>query len=364
MKKILKLSVVVIIVLGLVYVMYFLYQKSQPKQVVWQTAKVYTSTIVQKTVITGSINPRKEVEIKPQINGIIQKLFVKEGDYVQEGDLIARIAIIPEMVNLERAKSSLRKAKIRFKQSETVYTKQKELYDKKVIAEVDFLRFEVDFLNAKEDYQAAENNLRLVEKGVINSADKNSNTNVYSTASGTVLQLAVKKGNTVVQSNSFNAGTTIAIIANMKDMLFKGLVDESEVGKLSEGMDIDISIGALQDVKIKAKLEHISPKGKAAGGAIQFEIKASLLQLDSIYLRAGYSANADIILDKRDQVPALQESWLSFNRDSAFVEVETSPNVFEKKFVKLGLSDGINIELLEGVDTIAKIKTNQPVPQF
>lgn len=359
MKKFLKIFLVVLFIGAFIGMLYWLVVSSKDKKVTWNTETVFKHTIEEKTVVTGSVEPRKEVEIKPQINGIIERLYVEPGDYINTGDLVAKINIIPEMVSLNNAKTRIKKCKIQLEDAERLYKKQKKLYEKNVISEVEYLKHEVVFLNAQEDLKSAENNLELLEKGALSSDDKATNTLVRSTTSGMVLAVPVKEGNSVIMSNSFNAGTTIATIANMKDMIFIGKIDESEVGKLKEQMDLKISIGAIEDVKLDAKLEYISPKGLVENGAIQFEIKAKVKPVDSVFVRAGYSANADIVLERRDSVHCVKESWIKFDKDSAFVDIETEPMTFEKRKIKIGLSDGINVEVLEGLTADDQIKAGR-----
>lgn len=358
MKEILKITLLVLFGVAFIGTFVFLYKKSQKKPDDWATEQIFKSTIEQKTVVTGKVEPRQEIEIKPQINGIIQELYVQPGKFVNEGDVIARIKVIPEMYQLEQAKSNLKTSEINLNDSKRIYEKNKELYGKKVISEVDFMQYETKFLNAQENYEAAIKSVQIIEKGAISSADKNTNTLVRSTASGMILNVPVERGNSVIQSNNFNAGTTVASVANMGDMIFKGKIDEAEVGKLKKGMPLKISIGALQDVKLEADLEYISPKGIEEQGAIQFEIKANVKMKKDVFVRAGYSSNADIILDRRDSVMAIKESWVKYEKEKPYVEVETKKlQVFEKRFVKLGLSDGVNIELISGLKKGDKIKT-------
>ncbi len=356
MKKFFKILFVVILAGVFVFMMYRLVLNSKDKVSIWNTEKQFKHTIEEKTVVTGSVEPRKEVEIKPQINGIIEKLYVEPGDIVKEGDLIAKINIIPEMVNLQNAKSRINKCEIQLDDANRLYNRQKKLYEKNVISEIEYLKQEVIFLNAKEDLKAAQNNLQLIEKGALSSSDRATNTIVRTTTAGMVLAVPIKEGNSVIKSNSFNAGTTIATIANMQDMIFIGKIDESEVGKLVENMELEIAIGALADIRLDAKLEYISPKGLIENGAILFEIKAKIRPIDSVFVRAGYSANADIVLERHDSVFCVKESWIKFKKDSAYVEIETEPSKFKKRTIQIGLSDGINVEVLNGIDENDKIK--------
>ncbi len=344
------------------YTIYFLYEKSQAKPVVYQTTTPFTESIIKKTVATGSVVPRKEIAIKPQVSGIIDIIYVEAGDMVTKGDLIAKVRIIPNMVNLNNAESRVKQAKISMRDAEADYKRQKELFDNGVIAAAEFEDAEIAFSQAEQELNAAEDNLQLIKEGQTKSTGSTTNTLIRSTIDGMVLDVPVKEGNSVIESNTFNDGTTIANIADMGEMVFEGKVDETEVGKISEGMDLILSIGAIEELKFSALLEHISPKGVEENGAIQFEIKASVSLNDNSFVRAGYSANADIVLDRVDSVMAIQESLLKFENDSTYVEVETEPQVFEKRFIETGLSDGINIEVISGLEMEDKIKSGT-VPQ-
>ncbi len=356
MKTFFKILILVVIVGAFIFTIYFLYNKSQAKPVVYETTTPVVTDIVLKTVATGKVVPRKEIEIKPKISGIIEEIHVKEGTVIKKGDLIAKVRIIPNMVNLNNAESRVNRAKIALANAKRNYDRNKKLLDQSVIAKTDFEKYEYEFTNAREELKSAENNLELIKEGQTKNSGSATNTLIRSTINGMVLDIPVEIGNSVIESNTFNDGTTVAVVADMGEMVFEGKVDESEVGKIHEGMDLILTIGAINDTKFHATLEYISPKGKEENGAIQFEIKAAVDLIDSIFVRAGYSANADIVLDKRDSVMAISESLITFENDSAFVEVETSPQAFERRYVKTGLSDGINIEVLSGLTKDDKIK--------
>lgn len=356
MKKFFKVFILVVILGAFVFTIYFLYTKSQAKPVVFETTTATTSNIVSKTVATGSVVPRKEIEIKPKVSGIIEKIYVEEGTIIHKGDLIAKVRIIPNMVSLNNAESRVNRAKIALQNAERNYNRQKELYEQNVIPKTDFEEYDLQYQNAQEELIAAENNMELIKEGQTKTAGESTNTIIRSTINGMLLDIPVEIGNSVIESNTFNDGTTVAIVADMGEMIFEGKVDESEVGKIHEGMDLILTIGAINDVSFHAALEHISPKGVEENGAIQFEIKAAVELIDTVFVRAGYSANADIVLDKRDSVLAISEALLQFENDSAFVEIETEPQTFEKRFIETGLSDGINIEVLSGLTKEDKIK--------
>ncbi len=356
MKKVFKILIGVIF-LGLFgYTIYFLYQKSKPKPIIYQTKNPYISSVVKKTVATGKVVPRKEIEIKPKVSGIIEEIYLEAGKIVRKGDLIAKIKIIPDMVNLNNAESRVNKAKLNLEDVHLVFDRQKKLFDQGVIPEAEFQTTRLNFSNAKEELEAAENNLQLIREGALKKAGQVTNTLVRSTISGMVLDVPVEEGKSVIESNNFNEGTTIAIVADMGEMIFEGKVDETEVGKIHQGMNLSLSIGAIEADTFNAELEYISPKGKEENGAIQFEIKAKVKLKEGKFIRSGYSANADIVLDRRDKVMVIEEGLLQFKGDSAFVEVETKPQTFEKKFIQTGLSDGIKIEVKNGLTVKDKIK--------
>lgn len=333
----------------------FLYQKSQQKPVTYKTDKPIITDIVKKTVATGHIIPRREVEIKSQVSGVVEKIFVEAGQKIHKGDLIAKIQIIPDMERLNAAESRLEKSKLNFSNSKKELDQQYKLFEDKLIPEFEYNKYVHDFNLQSEAVTSAESNLAIIREGASLKAGKVSNL-VTATLDGLLLDIPVKEGTFVTETNTFNAGTTIANIANMTDMIFEGTVDESEVGKIHEGMDLLLNIGAMESEPFKAKLEYISPKGVDDQGTIKFEIKATVTLRDDRFLRAGYSANADIVLDKAEQVLAINERLLIFEGNMIFVEVETAPQTFDKREIKVGLSDGIHIEVISGIDKSASIK--------
>ncbi|MFO7659150.1 MAG: efflux RND transporter periplasmic adaptor subunit [Bacteroidales bacterium] len=361
MKKFFRILIVVAFIGAIIGTMYFLYTKSKKKPVIYEIKTPFVTNVVKKTVATGSIVPRKEIEIKPRVSGIIEEIYIEAGDYVKTGDLIAKIKIVPDMERLTASESRLNRAKINYEQAKIEYDRQKKVYDEGVIPEADFQRYRLEFRTASEELDAAEDNLQLIKEGVTKKLGQVTNTLIRSTISGMVLAVPVEEGNSVIETNNFNAGTTIASVADMGDMIFKGKVDETEVGKIKTGMDLILSIGAIEDEKYDAKLEYVAPKGVEENGAIQFEIKANVKLSQNNFIRAGYSANADIVLERKDSVLVIPESLLKFEEkgDSAFVEVETQPQIFEKRFVTTGLSDGINIEILSGVTETDKLKAGK-----
>jgi len=356
MKKYIKIAIIVIVVGLFVFTLVFLFQKSKPKQITFQTKAPFVSNVIKKTVATGSIVPRKEIEIKPIVSGIIETIYLIPGKKIHKGDLIAKIRIIPDMVNLNNAESRVNRAKFGYDDAKQAYDRQKKLYDQGVIPEAEFQQVRLSLNNSKEELSTAENNLDLIREGVVKKSGQATNTLVRSTIDGMILDVPVEEGNQVIESNNFNSGTTIATVADMGEMIFKGKVDETEVGRIRQGMKLLLSIGAIEKEKFDAELEYISPKGKEENGAIQFEIKAKINLKDNFFIRSGYSANADIVLDRRDSVLCIEEGLVQFKGDSTFVEVQKAPQIFEKRMIKTGLSDGINIEVLKGITKKDKIK--------
>jgi HlyD family secretion protein len=364
MRKILKIVGIVILVGIFGGTIYFLYTKSKKVPDVYETKSPFVSNVVRKTVATGSVVPRKEIEIVPQVSGIIDELYIVAGDFVKKDQVIAKIKIIPDMVNLNNAETRMNRAKLGFDDAKIDFDRQQKLYDQKVISYEEYKRAKVTYDESKEELSAADNNMDLIKNGVTKKAQTATNTLVRSTVNGMVLDVPIKEGNSVIQSNTFNNGTTICTVADMKDMIFKGKVDETEVGKIKEGMNIELEIGAIEKDKFGAILEYIAPKGKEENGAIQFEIKANVVLKENQFIRAGYSANANIVLEKKDSVLVIPEGLLKFEKDSSFVEVETvTPQVFEKRMVKTGISDGINIEVTKGLVKTDKVKGEKIDPK-
>lgn len=359
MKKVLKITVLVIILGIFIATIVYLYNKSKEKPIVYQTETPFITNIVKKTVATGSVIPRKEIEIKPQVSGIVEEVFVQAGKTVRQGDVIARVRIIPDLINLNNAEARLERAKIAFDDAKINSDRQEKLFSQGVISAVEHQQSQVSFKNARQEVDAAEANLELIREGVNKKSGKTTNTLIRSTIEGMLLDIPIKVGNSVIETNNFNAGTTIATVADVGDMIFQGKVDETEVGKIKPGMDLQLTIGAIENDTFQAILKYISPKGALENGAVQFEIKADVTLKKDEFIRAGYSANADIVLDHKDNVLAVKESALLFQGDSTYVEIETSSQKFEKRFIKTGLSDGINIQILSGLNKNDKIKVQQ-----
>ncbi|MCB9169502.1 MAG: efflux RND transporter periplasmic adaptor subunit [Flavobacteriales bacterium] len=355
MKKILRYLLFIALGALFIWVMYFLYQKNatHPDEFTVEHAK--RTDIVKKTVANGSIVPRKEVAIKPVVSGIIRELYVDAGDEVKDGDPIAKIQIVPDMRTLSQAEQRVNASQIDLQNAQQNYDRNKPLFDKGVIAASEMQTYEVALSTAEQALDAAREDLQVVRDGV--SRTSTGNTIVRSTITGMVLDVPVKEGNSVIERNNFNEGTTIASVADMTDLIFQGKVDESEVGKVEMGMPVVLTVGAIEDTKWNADLEYIAPKGVEDNGAIQFEIRAAVNLKDGQELRSGYSANADIELERRDSVLSVPESIVTFNDkgDSAFVDVKDGEG-WKKTYVHTGLSDGINIEVLDGITADEDLK--------
>ncbi len=334
----------------------FLYFKSQDEAPVFKTRTAEVKDIVKKAVATGKIVPRREVQIKPRVSGIIKELHVVPGDVVEKGDLIAEIRIIPDMAALTRAEAALRSAQIALTHATRELSRSKSMAAKGLISKRDQAQMKLDRDLKKADVAAAQEQLRVVREGAARKSDKTASTRVRSTVTGTVLEVPVEVGGSVIESNNFNEGTTIASVADMGDMIFLGHVDEADVGRIEPGMGVKIRIGAIDETKFAGKLEYIAPKGVEIEGAVQFEIKAALEKSQGATIRAGYSANAEVVLERRTQVLAISESLLKFDGDKTYVEIEVGPGKFERRDLELGISDGIHIEVKDGVDEATKIK--------
>jgi len=324
---------------------------------VFETEKAFKTSITKKTVATGKVVPLEQIAIKPQITGIIDKIYLLEGTKVQKGDLLATVRVVPNEQSLLSAKGRVDNAKIALQNAEIQYKRNKGLYDKGVVAAQDFEQIELNFNQSKQELVNAENDYQIIKSGSSGEGGF-ANTDIRAQISGTILEIPVKEGDQVIQSNNFNDGTTIATIADMNKMIFEGKVDEAEVGRIKNGIDLDITLGAIQEKKFPAKLNFIAPKGTEENGAVQFTVKADVTLDSNYFLRAGYSANAEIVLDRKDDVMAIEEALLQYDKrtDEPFVEVKTGEGTYERKTVKLGISDGINVEILEGITMDDEIK--------
>lgn len=347
----------------------YFYKKSKKDPVVYKTEKPFVTDITKKSVATGSIVPRREVQLKPQVSGIIEHLYVEAGEKVKKGQLVARVRVVQnldgrnrDMIGINSAQSNLQSAQINYNNAKIEYERNKKLFEQKVISQQEFNRFKLDLNVRLQSLDAAKDNLKLTQQGALQRAGNIAN-DIFCTVDGILLDVPVRVGSSVIERNNFNEGTTIATVADMNNLVFEGKIDESEVGKIKEGMDLNLTIGAIEDKTFKAKLEYISPKGKTEEGAIKFDIRAKLILSSEDKLRAGYSANADIVLAKKLKVLAIKEKLLQFekaknkgDKDKPYVEIETSTQKFKKVNIQTGISDGINIEILKGVKKTDKIK--------
>ncbi|HQU58086.1 MAG: HlyD family efflux transporter periplasmic adaptor subunit [Phaeodactylibacter sp.] len=410
MRKGCLIAIGAFLVLATIGLSIYFYRQNKKGPENYTTEKPVIMDIVRKTVATGSIKPRKEVQIKPQVSGVIDELFVEAGQIVTKGQQLARIKLVPSEVNINSAQSNVELARLRLQEAQRELQRQREVNSKKldveearvsyenakreeerqrklfedgVISEQEYNRFKVDlelrkaaFDNSKivstnslrsfetevdirkQELDAAINNLALLREGASRNSRQVANI-VTSTLDGMVLDIPVEEGTSVIERNNFNEGTSIAIIADMNSLIFEGKVDESDVGKLKEGMPLELTVGAIENSKFDATLEFISPKGIEEEGTVKFEVRADVKPSKDIFLRAGYSANADIILDRRKEVVSIKERDVLFEGDTTYVEVQTGDQEFKKQLVKLGLSDGIQVEILEGVDTTAQVKVQQ-----
>ncbi len=366
MKKYSKLIIAAIIAMIFIGTFVFLWQKSQPKEVVYNEFTPKLDSIQKTTIITGKIEPRNEVNIKPQISGIISELYKEPGDYVNAGDVIAKVKVVPEMGQLSSAEMRVRLAEINLKQAQTDFQREENLFNQKLVSADEFDKIRVALDQAKHEKMAAEDALEVVRDGFSKSNAKASSTLIRSTISGVILDIPVKVGYSVIQVNTMNEGTTIASVANMNNLIFRGNIDETEVGQLVNGMNMKITIGALQDLKFDAALEYVSPKAVESNGANQFEIKAAV-SLSGVSgdsgksgkLRSGYSANAEIVLARADKVLSIPESAIEFSGDSTFVYVikgEGKDKTYDRTYVETGLSDGVNIEIKKGITAKDKVR--------
>ena len=364
MKKYSKLMVAAIVAIIFIGTFVFLYQKSQPKPTEYQELTPKVTDVLKSTVITGKIEPRNEVNVKPQISGIITEICKQAGDYVQAGEVIAKVKVIPDMGQLSNAQARVRLAGINLKQAQVDYTREEQLFKKQLVSADEYDKVKQALKQAKEEVVAAEDALEVVRDGVSKSNASASSTLIRSTISGIILDIPVKVGNSVILANTFNDGTTIASVANMNDLIFRGNIDETEVGNLVVGMPMKITIGALQDLKFDADLEYISPKAVENNCANQFEVKAAVRSVKGGKIRSGYSANAEIVLAKAMHVLTVPESAIEFSGDSTFVYVikgSDDKKTYERKQVITGLSDGVNIEIKKGIGLKDKIRGPQIV---
>lgn len=368
MKRTGTIIILIIIVLAFAGAMYYVYQKNQEDTTVYETELPTKDTIINKTVATGNIVPKEEIEIKPNINGIIDTIYVEAGDMVDIGDLIATLKVVPETENLASSRNQIADAKIALDNQQKVYKRQQTLFDKGVISANDFDEAQMNYDQAQQTYESAKETYEIIKTGSSAHTGKTTNTNIRATISGMVLDVPVEIGNQVMQASNFNEGTTIASLANVNNMIFKGKIDESEVGKIETELPLKITIGAIENKTFNASLYYIAPKSDSdedseGSGAVQFEIKGRLKNRDSTFIRAGLSANASIILDKAENVLTIPESLVQFDDKSnqPYVEIKTGDKEFDRRNIKLGVSDGIKVEVKSGLTENDKVKVWNPI---
>jgi HlyD family secretion protein len=372
---IILIVIVILFILGIRYI----YVKDKKDPVIYSVEKPYTYTIIKKTVATGSIVPREEVFIKPNISGIIDKIYVEAGDVIESGDLIARVRVVPNVNSLNSAKNDIsifrtqvETARLALESQKNIYRRNKELFEKGVISANEFDNAQLNFDQSQQRFSqekvnliGAQQNYDIIKTGTTKGLGAFANTEIRATVSGMVLDVPVKAGNQVIEANNFNEGTTIVTLADVDEMIFEGKVDESEVGKISEDLPLEITVGAIENKKFNAVLDYIAPKGVMENGAIQFDIKGTLSKKDTTFIRAGLSANASIILARADSVLTLKEGLVQYDPKTKlpFVEIETGDQEFERKDIELGISDGINVEIKSGISEDDKVKVwNQIKP--
>lgn len=358
MKK--RTTTIILFVLAISFVgaLYYLYQKNKQSPTVYKTEQAETRTIIKSTVATGKIVPKEEVLIKPNISGIIEEVYVEAGDNIKAGDLIAKIKVVPNVASLNSGFNQVQSAKIDLDNQEKLYKRQKTLFDKGVISANDFDLAQTSYRQSQQNYRAAQQNVEIIRTGTSKSMANVAQTMIRSTVNGMVLDVPVKAGNQVIESNNFNEGTTIASLADVGNMIFEGKLDESEVGKIKLNLPLEITVGAIENKKFNAVLDYIAPKGTEENGAVQFPIKGTLNNKANTFIRAGLSANASIILERADKVLAIKESLIQFDEKTkkSYVEVETGDQQFEKRAIVLGVSDGIYVQIKSGITKADKIK--------
>jgi HlyD family secretion protein len=357
MNKIVKYVLIALLVLAVLWAAVFFIKSNSKGAITYETQKPFISSIEKKTVATGKVVPEDEVEIKPQITGIIDKIYLEEGATVKAGDLIAKIKIVPNEQALNQARGRVKNAEISLNNTKIEYNRNKLLFDKGVISSQDFNNLQLRMDQAEQELSNSRADYQIIRRGSAGGSSS-ANTNIRATVAGTVLQIPVEEGDQVIQANNFNAGTTIAFIADLGKMIFEGQVDEGEVGKLKLGTPLKISLGALEGEELDAKLKFIAPKGVEETGAVQFKIEGDVEVKEDVFIRAGYSANASMILEKKDSILVIPEALLQFDKktNKPYVEVATGDQKFERKDIEIGISDGINVEVVSGISEEDEVK--------
>lgn len=357
MKKVVKYVVIVVLVLAALWAAMFFIKTNSKSAITYETQKPFISNIEKKTVATGKVVPEDEILIKPQISGIIEEVYLEEGVKVKAGDLIAKIKVVPNEQSLNQASGRVRTAQLTVSNTKIEYDRNKALFDKGVISSQDFNTRQLSYNQATQELSNAQADYQIIRKGSAGGSST-ANTNIRATVSGTILEIPVKEGDQVIQSNNFNDGTTIATIADLTKMIFEGKVDEGEVGKLKVGTPLEIRLGAIEDKKFDAKLRFIAPKGVEESGAVQFKIEGEVAVEDDVLIRAGYSANASLVLERKENILVIPEALLQFDKttDLPYVEVSVGDQKFERKDVKIGISDGVNVEIISGITEADDVK--------
>ena len=348
---------IILLILGFLFAIAYFVRTNSKSAIEYETTNPFISSIELTSVVTGKVIPEDEVEIKPQLNGIIEKILVEEGDTVQNGQLIAVIKVVPDERSVYGAQAQVTSSKLNLENGEKQLNRAKELFAKQIISQQEFEDAELRYNSAKENLKAAENDLEIIRNGSV-AGSSTANTNIRATLSGTILEIPVEVGDQVIAANNFNAGTSVAIIADLSQMIFEGKVDEAEVGNLTNGMKIIVSMAAIPDKEFDAKLKFVAPKGTEEGGAVQFKIEAELTLDDDTFVRAGYSANGALVVNSKADIMVIPEAVLQFDRKTQqpYVEIEISDQNFERRELETGLSDGIKVEVLSGVEMTDNIK--------
>lgn len=368
MNKIVKYILIGVLVLGALWAALFFIKSNSKSAVTYETQKPFITSIEKKTVATGKVIPEDEVEIKPQISGIIEKIYLEEGAKVKAGDLIAVIKVVPNEQSLNQANGRVRNAELAVNNTKIEYDRNKSLFDKGVISSQDFNNLQLNYNQAEQELKNARADYQIIRRGSAGGS-ASANTNIRATIEGTILEIPVEVGDQVIQSNNFNDGTTIATIADLGKMIFEGKVDEGEVGKLKVGTPLKITLGALEDTELDAKLKFIAPKGLEEAGAVQFKIEGDVEVSDDVFIRAGYSANASIVLEKKDDILVIPEALLQFDKSTnkPYVELavgSAEEQKFERKDVEIGISDGVNVEIISGLteeDNVKQWNKTEPI---
>jgi HlyD family secretion protein len=357
MKKVVKYTGISLGVIGILWAAAFFIKSNSKSSVIYETLSPAPQTIETKTVATGKVVPEVEVEIKPQISGIIDRIYLKEGEKVKAGDLIAKVKVVPNEQAMNQASMRVKSSEVAFANAQIEFSRNKQLFEKQVISSQEFNTQQLRFDQARLDLENARSDYEIIKLGSAGGS-ATSNTNIRATVSGTILEIPVKEGDQVILSNNFNAGTTIATIADLTMMIFEGKVDEGEVNKLSIGMPLTISLGAMEKTTLDATLRFVSPKGIEEQGAVQFKIEGDVIIKEDVLVRAGYSANATLVTERKVDVLSLPEAVLQFDRktDKPYVEVLVGDQKFERRDIEIGISDGINVEIISGVTAEDKVK--------